>query len=94
MEYATKAMQAALEIAATVDPNVHYWVVRQERNVAGTPCFPTLKTTSHANAKTAEAIKGICDKHNCWYGAGPVQIGTNFSGKPLLATEYMIYEQL
>jgi hypothetical protein len=93
MEHATKTMQAALEIAATVNPNVHHWTVRQTRNASGTPGYPTITTTNYGSAETAEAIKIICDKHNCRYSAAPVQVGTTFNGNPSLATEYMIFEQ-
>jgi hypothetical protein len=85
-------MRAALEIAATVDPNAHQWVVRQGRNTVGTPCFPTLTTESHINAKLSQMIHDICDRYECRYSAMPVQIGTTFSGKPNLGFTYTIFD--
>jgi hypothetical protein len=85
-------MRAALEIAATVDPNVHQWVVRQGRNTAGTPCFPELTTESRINADLSQTIQEICDRYECRYSAMPVQIGTTFSGKPSLGFKYTIFD--
>ena len=94
MKHVNKAMQAALEIAATVCPDVYRWDVRQGRNSVGTPFSPELTTESYANADLAQWIKKICDKYDCRYYAAPVQIGTTFSGKSSLATKYTIVENI
>ena len=92
MEHTTQAMRAALEIAATVSPNVCRWVVRQGRNIAGTPCFPELTTESRINADLSQTIQEICDRYECRYSAMPVQIGTTFTGKPFLGITYTIFD--